>query len=100
MIKIKIRLSSWIAAKIEVDHSGWLTLEKEVGEGSTIRDLLVGLVMTYPSLREAVYNPDTGLINERINVALNDHLLTSHEVLQAKLSDGDTVILLPSSWGG
>ena len=99
-MKIKLRLSSWIAAKAEVKHSGWLTLEKEVEEGSTIRDLLVGLVMTYPSLREAVYSPDTGLINERIKVALNDHLLTSHEVLRAKLSEGDTIILLPSSWGG
>lgn len=99
-MKIKLRLSSWIAAKAEVEHSGWLTLEKEVEEGSTIRHLLVGLVMTYPSLREAVYSPDTGLINERINVALNDHLLTSHEVLRAKLSEGDTIILLPSSWGG
>ena len=100
MIKIKLRLSSWIAAKLEGEHSGWLTLEKEVGEGSTIRDLLVGIVMTYPGLRKAVYSPDTGLVNERINVALNDHLLTSHEVLGAKLSDGDTIILLPSSWGG
>ena len=49
MIKIKLRLSSWIAAKAEVEHSGWLTLEKEVGEGSTIRDLLVGIVMTAKS---------------------------------------------------
>ena len=99
-MKIKLRLSSWIAAKVKVEHSGWLTLEKEVGVGSTISDLLVGLVVTYPSLRDAVYSPDTGLVNERINVALNDHLLNSNEVLRAKLSEGDTVILLPSSWGG
>ena len=100
MMKIKLRLSSWIAAKVEVEHSGWLTLEKEVGEGSTISDLLVGIVMTYPGLREAVYSPDTGLVGERINVALNDHLLDSREISRAKLSDGDTIILLPSSWGG
>lgn len=100
MINIKVRLSSWIAAKVAVEHSGWLTLEKEVGEGSTISDLLVGLVMTYPGLREAVYSPDTGLVGERINVALNDHLLDSREISRAKLSDGDTIILLPSSWGG
>ena len=99
-MKIKLRLSSWIAAKVEVEHSGWLTLEKEVGEGSTISDLLLGIVMTYPGLREAVYSPDTGLVGERINVALNDHLLDSREISRAKLSDGDTIILLPSSWGG
>jgi len=100
MIKIKLRLSSWVAAKLGDEHSGWLTLEKEVGEGSTISDLLVGIVMTYPGLREAVYSPDTGLLDERINVALNDHFLNSREISRVKLSDGDTIILFPSHWGG
>ncbi len=58
MAKIKLRLPSWIAAKLEAKSSGWLTLEKEVGEGSTISDLLAGIVMTYSGFREAVYNPD------------------------------------------
>ena len=100
MTKIKLRLPSWIAAKLEVKSSGWLTLEKEVGEGSTISDLLVGIVMTYPGLRETVYSPDTGLVDKRINVALNDHFLNSVEISRAKLSDGDTILLLPSIWGG
>ena len=100
MIKIKLRFSSWIAAKLEAERSGWLILEKEVGEGSTISDLLAGMVMTYPGLREAVYNPDTGLVDERINVSLNDHLLDSREISRMKLRDGDTVFLFPLSWGG
>ena len=100
MIKIKLRLSSWVAAKLGDEHSGWLTLEKEVGEGSTISDLLAGIVMTYPGLREAVYSPDTGLVDKRINVALNDQFLNSREILRVKLSDGDTVFLFPSHWGG
>jgi molybdopterin converting factor small subunit len=100
MIKIKLRLSSWVAAKLGDENSGWLTLEKEVGEGSTISDLLAGIVMTYPGLREAVYSPDTGLVDKRINIALNDLFLNSREISQVKLSDGDTVFLFPSHWGG
>ncbi len=100
MIKIKLRLSSWVAAKLGDEHSGWLTLEKELGEGSTISDLLAGIVMTYPGLREAVYSPDTGLVDKRINIALNDYFLNSREISQVKLSDGDTVFLFPSHWGG
>jgi len=100
MIKIKLKFSTWIAAKLEVENTGWLTLEREVGEGSTISDVLEGLVMTYPGLREAVYKPDTGLVDEQINVALNDHFLTSREISQAKLSEGDALIFLPSYWGG
>jgi len=100
MIKIKLRLSSWVAAKLGDENSGWVTLEKEVGEGSTISDLLAEIVMTYPDLREAVYSPDTGLVDKRINVALNDHFLNSREISQVKLSDGDTIFLFPSHWGG
>lgn len=100
MAKIKLRLPSWIAAKLEVKSSGWLTLEKEVGEGSTISDFLVGMVMTYPGFREAVYNPDAGLVNEQINVVLNDRLLTFREISRAKLIDGDTIVLLPIYYGG
>ncbi len=100
MIKIKLRLPSWIAAKLEVKSSGWLTLEKEVGEGSTIGDFLAGMVMTYSGFRETVYNPDAGLVNEQINVVLNDRLLTFQEISQVKLSDGDIIALLPLYYGG
>ena len=100
MIKIKLRLSSWVTAKLGVEHSGWLTLEKEVKESSTISDLLSGLVTTYPGLGAVVDSPDTGVVDMRINVALNDRLLDSREILRRKLSDGDTVFLFPSSWGG
>ncbi|MFC1862488.1 MoaD/ThiS family protein [Thermodesulfobacteriota bacterium] len=100
MIKIKLRLSSWVTAKLGVEHSGWLTLEEEVGEGSNISDLLAGMVTTYPGLREAVNSPDTGVVDARINVSLNDQLLDSREISRAKLSNGDTIILFPSCWGG
>lgn len=99
MIKIKLRFSSWVTAKLGVEHSGWLTLEKEVKECSTISDLLSGMLTTYPGLGEAV-DPDTGVMDMRINVALNDRLLDSREISRTKLSNGDTIILFPSSWGG
>jgi len=100
MNKIKLRLPSWIAAKLEVNSSGWLTLEKEVGEDSTISDFLVSMVITYPGFRETVYNPDAGLVNEQINVVHNDRLLTFGEISRAKLNDGDTIVLLPLYYGG
>jgi molybdopterin converting factor small subunit len=100
MIKIKLRLTSWVAAKLGDEHSGWLTLEQEVREGATVSDLLAGIVMTYPGLHEAVYNPDTGLVNEQVNVALNDQFLNSRDISYVKLSDGDSVMLFPSHWGG
>jgi molybdopterin converting factor small subunit len=100
MIKIKLRLSSWVAAKLGDEDSGWLTIEKEVREGTSIGDLLAGIVKTFPGLGESVFSPETGLMDERINIALNDHLLNSREISRIKLSDGDTVFLFPLHWGG
>ncbi len=100
MAKIKLRLPSWIAARLEAKSSGWLTLEKEVAADATINDFLAGLVKTYPGFREAVYNPEAGLVNEQITVVLNDRLLTFQEISAVKLSDGDTIVLLPLYYGG
>ncbi len=100
MAEVRLKLPSWIAAKLGAKSSGWLTLEKEVGEGTTISDFLMGMVMTYPGFRQAVYNPDTGLVNEQVNVVLNDRLLTFREMPQTKLTDGDTIVLLPLYYGG
>ena len=100
MIKIKLRLSSWVAAKLGDEDSRWLTLEKEVTEDSTVGDLLAGLAMTYPGLRDSVFSSETGLMYERVNIALNDHLLNPREVSRIRLSDGDLIFLFPLHWGG
>ncbi len=100
MCKVKLSLPSWVAKMIDAKASDGLTLEKEVGEGTTISDLLKRLVVTYPGFRQAVYDPDTGLVHEQINVILNSRLLTFREISQTKLTDGDTIVLLPMYYGG
>ncbi len=100
MSKVTLKLPSWIAAKIEAKSSGWLNLEKEVAEGATIIDVLMGLVAVYPGFREAVYNPDTGLPTEQLNFVLNNRLLTFREVSQIRLNDGDIILLIPLYYGG
>ena len=100
MSKVTLKLPSWIAAKLEVKSSGWLTLEKEVAEGTTINDFLMDMVVDYPGFREAVYNPDTGLPTEQVNFVLNDRLLTFQEMSKIRLTDRDTIILIPLYFGG
>ena len=43
---------------------------------------MVLMVTTYSGFRQAVYNPDTGLVNEQTSVVLNDCLLTFREISQ------------------
>lgn len=100
MPMVTLKLPSWIASKLGAKSSGWLTLEKEVAEGTTVNDFLMGMVAAYPGFREAVYNPDTGLPTEQVNFVLNDRLLTFREMTQIKLTNGDTIMLIPLYTGG
>ena len=75
-------------------------MEKEIGERTTVNELLSALVLTSPGFRESVFNPDVGLVNEQMNVVLNNELLTYAEISQTTLADGDTVTLLPIYSGG
>ena len=100
MGRIRLKLPSWVAVMLDAKASGWLTLEKEIEEDTTISDLLSDLVVTYPGFRQAVFNPDTGHLNDQINVVLNDKLLNFREVTEKKLIDDDTIVLLPIYYGG
>ncbi len=100
MGKVRLKLPSWIAAMLGKKESDWLTLEKEIEEDATVSDLLKSLVSTYPGFRQVVFNPDAGHLNDQLTVVLNDRLLTFQEVMQTKLADGDTIVLLPIYFGG
>ncbi len=100
MGRVRLKLPSWVAAMLDAKAPGWLTLEKEIEEDATISDLLTSLVATCPGFRQAVFNPDTGHLNDQINVVLNDKLLTFQEMTQTKLRDGDTIVLVPIYYGG
>ncbi len=98
---MQLKLPPWIAAALDAGASDWLTLEFEIKKGGTTIDaLLKDLVANYPGFRETVFNPDTGHLNEQINVVLNDRLLSFQEVMQNRLTDGDNIVLIPIYTGG
>jgi molybdopterin converting factor small subunit len=98
--KVTLKIPSWIAAQLKPGASGWLILERELPEGATLVDCLMNLVADYPGFRETVYNPDTGLPTEQLNFVLNDQLLNFQELSQTRLTNGDTVLLIPMYVGG
>ena len=100
MAKVRIRLPSHIARMLDPEASGWRELEKEIGEDTTVSELLSGLVLTCPGFRQLVFNTDVGLVNEQIHVVLNDELLTFAEISQTRLADSDTLSFLPIYSGG
>jgi hypothetical protein len=97
---VTLKLPSWIAVKLGLKSSGWLSLETTVGENTCVVDVLNQMVATYPGFRESVYNPDIGLPTEQVNFFLNNLLLNYRDLSRIKLSDGDVIILIPLYTGG
>lgn len=100
MGKIKLKMPPWVASMLDARNSDWLVLEKETQEGTTIGDLLADLASSYTDFRKAIFNPDVGKVNDQVMVILNDNLLPYSEVTEAKLNDGDSIMLVPVYFGG
>lgn len=69
------------------------------GAGDTLNDLLTDLDGKYPGLRGRLVTPEGGL-HRFVNVYINDEDVRFLGALDAKLSDGDTVTMLPAVAGG
>ena len=98
--RVQLKITPSLATILDKQGTDWLTFEKEVGEGATIGDLLADFVTSYKNFDKVVLDPDNGEVSDQINIVLNDSLLPLPEAVEAKLADGDIVILLPVYAGG
>jgi molybdopterin synthase sulfur carrier subunit len=69
------------------------------GSGDTLADLLVDLERQYPGIRGRLITEDGGL-HRFVNIYVNDEDVRFVGGLDAKLSDGDSVTILPAVAGG
>ncbi len=100
MSRVQLKITSALASVLRNQGSDWLILEKEIGEGATIGDLLADLAPNYNNFRNAVFDPDTKEISDQVMIILNDSLLQFPDVTEAKLSKGDRVMLTLVFSGG
>ncbi len=100
MGKVRLKFPASFASMLNAQGSDLVVLEKEIGEETTIGGLLTDLAFSYTDFRKVVFNPDTGKVSDQINVVLNNSLLQFPEVTEAKLNDGDSIIILPVYAGG
>lgn len=68
-------------------------------EPGTVSDLINQLEQRYPGMGEQLLTPE-GDLHRFINVYVNDEDARYLEKLDTKVTDGDTVSLLPSVAGG
>ncbi|MFI8435934.1 MoaD/ThiS family protein [Streptomyces sp. NPDC079020] len=68
------------------------------GSGATLADLFVDLDSRHQGIRERVV--DGGELRRFVNVYLNDEDVRFLDGIDTKLSDGDSVTILPAVAGG
>jgi len=68
-------------------------------EGGTIGEVVEDLVRQFPGMGGHLRGPDGGL-HRFVNVYLNDEDVRYLDKLDTKVSDGDTVSILPAVAGG
>jgi molybdopterin converting factor small subunit len=69
------------------------------GAGDSLAELLTNLDGSYPGLRARLITPEGGL-HRFVNIYVNDEDVRFLGSLDAKISDGDTVTILPAVAGG
>lgn len=67
--------------------------------GSTVGDVLAGLVARYPGLESQLLTAD-GELNRFVNVYLNDQDVRYLQERATPVDDRDTLIILPAMAGG
>lgn len=67
--------------------------------GSTVREVVTGLVAAYPALGAQILT-DNGDLNRFVNAFLNDTDVRHLQSLDTPVADADTLVLLPAMAGG
>ena len=68
-------------------------------DGSTVREVVTGLVAAYPALGPQLLG-ENGELNRFVNAFLNDTDVRHLGALETPVADGDTLVLLPAMAGG
>jgi sulfur-carrier protein len=100
VVSVMVRFPYFVFEVWRGEAGGQMELRKDLPDGTAVMRLLSDLVTAYPGFREAVFNPDSGTVNEQIGVVLNDTLLTFAEITETTLNDGDTLTIVPIYAGG
>jgi molybdopterin converting factor small subunit len=96
---VKLEVLGWIAAACGHSQGGSLSMEESVENGATVGDLLRHVAKRDRRFKNIVFTGDLSL-QGNISIVLNGKILGQPAFLEARLKDGDEVMLLPAIDGG
>ncbi|MFH1639702.1 MAG: MoaD/ThiS family protein [Chloroflexota bacterium] len=100
MSSVQLRIPPFFACMIHPGTADWLIFEKEIGDATTVGDILTDLASKNHSFCERIFNPVAGTVSDQVDIVLNQKLLHFPGETDTRLNDGDVVILIPVYTGG
>lgn len=103
---IRVKLEIWLRLGKELGKDSHKlsdmrsVLEKEIGDGITIRNFLNQLAENYQPIREKIFERGKSSFYPDVVVTLNDRVISPCELYDRILEDGDKITVLPMFAGG
>lgn len=94
-----MEIMPWLSQALEAKDYR-LVLEEEVEEDETVGELLARIAARHQRFGELVLDAETGGLSGHVSLTFNGRLLELLDGLQTKMSDGDSIVIVPAFAGG
>jgi molybdopterin converting factor small subunit len=100
MGNVRLEIMPGLSRYFTAERVGRVVLEREVNEGTTVRDLLEEVTSQNREFEESLFNASTGNLAVHVSLILNGKFLELSGGLEATLKPGDTIRLMLAFTGG
>ena len=100
MATVSVEVMPWLSRYFGAEHHGHVVLEREVGDGTTVKALLEEISAHRREFRDVLFDSSSGRLGRYMTIVLNGRLLELTGGLETKLKHGDTILLMAALSGG
>lgn len=100
MSSVCLEIMPWLSHYLAAGRPGRVILEREVDDGTTVKDLLEEIASQNQAFKEVLFDARTGRLAGHVSLILNGRFLELAGGLEARLRPGDTIRLMPGFSGG
>ena len=101
MSKVRLEILSWLTETLGIEGTSYnVSLDQEIEEDKTVKDLLNRLATRYQPFGQVVFDVKAQKLTDRVSIFFNGRNLELVNGLEAKLIDGDTLTFAPFIEGG
>jgi molybdopterin converting factor small subunit len=97
---VQVEVMPWLSRYVVAGCEEPVILEKEVGEGATVRDLLEEMTSENQEFRTVIFDAQTGKLAGYVGLVLNGRFLELAGGVEATVKPGDVLRLMPGFSGG